>query len=187
MANVSSTRNVTEKCFLVICAVNGTYDSWQQPCSLWRPVLPSHRCRKFGSRVWKLVETKAQQRPIACRRFFCARRLHYGGCAWGTLGCAGSFVPGLPHLCVVRHPLCGSDGWRFLSDKGAVPMAKSHAPAPSAIADRIAAHRAMALAALRADSSTSSRMSRYNHHMNCARSLELILGLARGLRTGGGK
>ncbi|MDH0700059.1 hypothetical protein [Ectopseudomonas toyotomiensis] len=66
-------------------------------------------------------------------------------------------------------------------------MAKSHALTPSATADRIAAHRAMALAALRADSSLSSRMSRYNHHMNCARSLELILGLARALRAGGGQ
>lgn len=66
-------------------------------------------------------------------------------------------------------------------------MAKSHAPTPSATADRIAAHRAMALAALRADSSLSSRVSRYNHHMNCARLLELILGLARALRAGGGQ
>ena len=49
-----------------------------------------------------------------------------------------------------------------------------HDPArnPSALRDRAAAHRAMALAALRADSSLSVRLKRYNHHMSVARSLE---------------
>lgn len=37
---------------------------------------------------------------------------------------------------------------------------------------RAAAHRAMALAALHADSSLSSRVSRYQHHMQLARALE---------------
>ncbi|MNZ25238.1 hypothetical protein D3C78_424020 [compost metagenome] len=43
---------------------------------------------------------------------------------------------------------------------------------PSALQDRAAAHRAMAAAALRADSSLSVRLRRYNHHMSVARSLE---------------
>lgn len=43
---------------------------------------------------------------------------------------------------------------------------------PSALRDRAAAHRAMALAALRADSSLSVRLRRYNHHMTVARSLD---------------
>lgn len=49
-----------------------------------------------------------------------------------------------------------------------------HDPAlnPSALRDRAAAHRAMALAALRADSSLSVRLRRYNHHMTVARSLD---------------
>ncbi|MCM2329820.1 hypothetical protein SAMN05216229_101257 [Geopseudomonas sagittaria] len=49
-----------------------------------------------------------------------------------------------------------------------------HDPAsnPSSLQDRAAAHRAMALAALRADSSLSVRLKRYNHHMSVARSLE---------------
>lgn len=38
---------------------------------------------------------------------------------------------------------------------------------------RIAAHRAMALSALRADSSLSSRLTRYQHHMQQARALEV--------------
>lgn len=37
---------------------------------------------------------------------------------------------------------------------------------------RAAAHRAMALSALHADSSLSTRVSRYQHHMQLARALE---------------
>jgi hypothetical protein len=37
---------------------------------------------------------------------------------------------------------------------------------------RAAAHRAMAMAALRANSSISVRLRRYNHHMDVARNLE---------------
>lgn len=37
---------------------------------------------------------------------------------------------------------------------------------------RIRAHRAMALAALRADSSLATRLSRYQHHMQRARAME---------------
>ena len=49
-----------------------------------------------------------------------------------------------------------------------------HDPArnPSALHDRAAAHRAMAIAALRSDSSLANRLRRYNHHMSVARSLE---------------
>ncbi len=36
---------------------------------------------------------------------------------------------------------------------------------------RIAAHRAMAAAALRADSSLKTRLDRYNNHMNKARAI----------------
>ncbi|MGV6476129.1 hypothetical protein [Azotobacter vinelandii] len=49
-----------------------------------------------------------------------------------------------------------------------------HDPAlnPSALRQRAAAHRAMALAALRANSSLSIRLKRYNDHMAKARALE---------------
>jgi len=51
-----------------------------------------------------------------------------------------------------------------------------HIPArnPSALQDRAAAHRAMALAALRANSSLSVRLKRYNHHQTIARDLEAM-------------
>lgn len=39
------------------------------------------------------------------------------------------------------------------------------------LTDRIAAHKAMAMAALRANSSLSTRLARYNHHMALARAL----------------
>lgn len=43
-----------------------------------------------------------------------------------------------------------------------------------ALADRAAAHRAMAIAALRSDSSLKHRLARYNHHMDIARALEAV-------------
>ena len=45
-----------------------------------------------------------------------------------------------------------------------------HALNPSKF--RAAAHRRMAFAALNADSSLSTRVTRYQHHMNKARALE---------------
>lgn len=45
---------------------------------------------------------------------------------------------------------------------------------PSALRERASAHRAMALSALRSDSSLSVRLRRYNHHMSSARALESI-------------
>ena len=46
-----------------------------------------------------------------------------------------------------------------------------HDPAlnPSALRERATAHRAMAVAALRTDSSLANRLRRYNHHMTIAR------------------
>ncbi len=49
-----------------------------------------------------------------------------------------------------------------------------HDPArnPSELHNRASAHRAMAVAALRADSSQSTRLARYNDHMTKARALQ---------------
>lgn len=55
------------------------------------------------------------------------------------------------------------------STKGAAPM---NTRTPSALLARAAAHRAMALSALSANSSLSSRLKRYNHHMAVARLLQ---------------
>lgn len=48
-------------------------------------------------------------------------------------------------------------------------MKYTHALNPSPRFIRAAAHKAMAIAALRANSSLSTRLARYNHHMQCAR------------------
>lgn len=45
---------------------------------------------------------------------------------------------------------------------------------------RASAHRRMALAALHADSSLSSRLKRYNDHMRIARSLEQVTEVVHG-------
>lgn len=46
-----------------------------------------------------------------------------------------------------------------------------HALNPSVNRIRAAAHRAMAIAALHADSSLTTRINRYRHHMDRARAL----------------
>lgn len=51
-----------------------------------------------------------------------------------------------------------------------------HALNPSSRSIRAAAHKAMALAALRANSSLSSRLTRYNSHMAKARALDTVGG-----------
>ncbi|WP_425328171.1 hypothetical protein [Pseudomonas nitroreducens] len=66
-------------------------------------------------------------------------------------------------------------------------MAKSHALNPSDLPGRIAAHKAMAIAALHANSSLATRLKRYNHHMTRARSLLLLQRLTLTLRAGGAK
>jgi hypothetical protein len=53
-------------------------------------------------------------------------------------------------------------------------MKHLHALNPSRL--RAAAHRRMAFAALRADSSAAVRLSRYQHHMDKARALEAVRG-----------
>lgn len=45
---------------------------------------------------------------------------------------------------------------------------------------RAIAHRRMALAALHADSSLSTRLNRYHHHMSQARALEAQQGVTHG-------
>jgi hypothetical protein len=54
------------------------------------------------------------------------------------------------------------------SVQGASPMSNALSP----FKNRAAAHRAMALAALHANSSLATRLARYNAHMTKARALE---------------
>ncbi|MEG0245491.1 MAG: hypothetical protein RR726_23965 [Pseudomonas sp.] len=112
---------------------------------------------------------KAHRRPhYDCRRFFCAR------------------IPILWWLCVGDLRVCRVPFPRFANLRTAATLIRlatisgssytekelhlMHALNPSKI--RAAAHRAMALAALHANSSLATRLARYNAHMSKARALE---------------
>ena len=96
----------------------------------------------------------------------------YGGCAWETFGSAGVLYARFanPRTAATLIRLATNRG--SSSHTGATPM---HALNPSKI--RAAAHRAMALAALHANSSLATRLSRYNAHMTKARALETTGGV----------
>ncbi|MNJ55077.1 hypothetical protein D3C77_505510 [compost metagenome] len=91
----------------------------------------------------------------------------YGGCAWETFGSAGFLDSRFanPRTATTLNRLATVRG--SSSNQGVPPM---HALNPSKI--RAAAHRAMALAALHADSSLRTRLTRYNDHIAKARALE---------------
>ncbi|MDT9643749.1 hypothetical protein [Pseudomonas sp. JV245A] len=99
--------------------------------------------------------------------FFVPAYPFYGGCAWETFGSAGVLYARFanPRTAATLIRLATNRG--SSSHTGATPM---HALNPSKI--RAAAHRAMALAALHANSSLATRLSRYNTHMAKARALE---------------
>lgn len=116
----------------------------------------------------------AHKRPHTVEgAFFVPADMLYGGCAWAGFGLAGCQLARFLTPRTVRHHLPRENGGDGSEPQvGAVPM--HHIPAlnPSALRDRAAAHRAMALAALRADSSLSVRLKRYNAAMAKARALE---------------
>ena len=99
--------------------------------------------------------------------FFVPAVTCYGGCAWEAFVPAGFLDSRFTNLrTAATHSLGNERG--SSSDQGATPM--KHALIPSAI--RAFAHRRMALSALRANSSLSVRLARYNSHMAIARTLE---------------
>lgn len=82
----------------------------------------------------------------------------------------GSFCPGIPTPRTAATQSRRKDRGGSSKVKGALPM--KHALNPSVTSDKAAAHRAMAMAALHADSSLSVRLKRYNIQMAIARTLE---------------
>lgn len=91
----------------------------------------------------------------------------YGGCAWETLGSAGFLGYRFANLRTAATlnrlaTISGSSTYQ-----GARPMTALIPPAIRALA-----HRRMALSALRANSSLSVRLKRYNAHMDIVRTLE---------------
>lgn len=92
----------------------------------------------------------------------------YGGCAWGAFERAGFLESRLTNpRTAATHSFGHERGGS--STLGAVPM-------QSIRTIRAAAHRRMAFAALHADSSLSTRLARYTHHITKARALEAVGG-----------
>ncbi len=100
--------------------------------------------------------------------FFVPAIPFYGGLRRSTSVCAGSLGrrSANPAQPTTQFCLAAVGGGSYV--QGATPM--NHALIPSRI--RALAHRKMALSALRANSSLSVRLKRYNHHMDQARALE---------------
>lgn len=104
---------------------------------------------------------------IEAGAFFCASSPALGRLrAWETFGSAGSFFPGSStHVPAATHCLTTVKAVPK-SEKGTPVMINSLIALHTARAD---AHRAMARAALRSNSSLSVRRNRYNQHMTKAR------------------
>ena len=90
-----------------------------------------------------------------------------GGCARDTFGCAGFLESRSANLRTVAPIRCLAASGDGSSTLGASPMFPTRNPSA-----RAAAHRAMARAALFADSSASTRLRRYRRHIEKARRLE---------------
>lgn len=151
--------------------------------SIGRTSLAPVRPRMYRSPVVTLLATSGFRSPsikLAHKRpsptagaFFVPAVSCHGGRAWEGLGPAGC------QLARSANPRTAATNDRFAAVRGsskpqvgATPMHHTPARSPSALQDRAAAHRAMAVAALRANSSLSVRLKRYNHHINVARSLD---------------
>jgi len=96
----------------------------------------------------------------------------YGGCAWGTFGCAGFRLPWSTNLRTAVTNSFGRERGSSFQVNGVTPL---HTLIPQQI--RALAHRRMALSALRADSSLATRLKRYSHHMAIVRTLESVGGV----------
>ena len=98
----------------------------------------------------------------------------YGGCAWDTFGCAGFLCDRSANLRTVAPIRCLAAAGDDSKHKGVTPMASLRLSnlITRSLSSRAAAHRQMAKAALFADSSTRTRLTRYNHHIEKAQQLE---------------
>src|SRR5690554_1048951 len=100
----------------------------------------------------------------------------YGGCAWDTFGCAGFLCDRSANPRTVAPNRCLAAAGDDSDHIGVSPMAVLNLLPSRILSDRAAAHRAMARAALFADSSTRTRLKRYNHHMSKARAFDAASG-----------
>lgn len=114
--------------------------------------------------------TRRNSAPITIAgAFFVPAFSCYGGLRKSTLGCAGLLVRRSANPVQSATLICLAADSGGSSVQGASPM--KYALTSSKI--RALAHRRMALCALRADSSLSVRLKRYNDHMTIVRALEV--------------
>ncbi len=99
--------------------------------------------------------------------FFVSASSSYGGCARDTFGCAGCLESRSANPRTAATLTCLAAGGDSSTTQGATPMHNTRNPSTHA-----AAWKARAFAALRADSSLSVRLARYNEAMSKARRLE---------------
>jgi hypothetical protein len=104
--------------------------------------------------------------PVA-GAFFVPATQRYGGCAWETFGSAGFLFDRFANLRTVTSFFLARD--RGDSNQIGV-FSMKHARIASA--SRARAHRQMAIAALKSNSSLATRLKRYRHHSAKARRLE---------------
>ena len=139
------------------------------------PLVAGNRDRGYRSRVAaksatgceNLMNVRRNSVPISIAgAFFVPAILCYGGCAWAGLGLAGFLTSRFltPRMAVTLSREKDGDSSSTL---GAEPMTTLNLSRIRALA-----HRRMALAALRADSSLKTRLARYNNHMQKAHALE---------------
>ena len=141
------------------------------------PIVAKRSQSRYGSpvaansatRVWRPGNEIGAQAPHPkAGAFFVPAASCYGGCAWETERSAGFQFPRFanPRTAATLNRLatiCGSSTLEI----GAPPMQTTRNPSTHA-----AAWKARAFAALRADSSLSVRLRRYNEAMTRARTLE---------------
>jgi hypothetical protein len=140
-------------------------------------LLASSRPRRYGSPVAANSVTdlggsndfRRNSAPITIAgAFFMPAISFYGGLRRSTLGCAGFLNLRSANPVQLATLLCLAAGRGGSQDSGATPM--QHTLIPSKV--RAFAHRRMALSALRANSSLTTRLARYNAHMAIVRTLE---------------
>jgi hypothetical protein len=100
----------------------------------------------------------------------------YGGCAWKPYGAAGVHSGRSANPRTVAPIRCLAATGDDSTPNGVRPMALTRLFPSRILSDRAAAHRAMARAALFADTSTRTRLKRYNHHMSKARAFDAAAG-----------
>ncbi len=139
--------------------------------------LASNQSRRYGSDVAAksanglggLNCTRRNSAPMMIAgAFFVPAFLCYGGLRRSTLGCAGLLVRRSANPVQSATLICLAADRGGSSVQGASQMKHTLNPSPI----RVFAHRRLALSALRANSSLSVRLARYNSHMAIVRTLE---------------